>query len=46
MIALLTFVVNRRDLNEFVIIAQVLFVTVLSNSAHEKIIARVNQEEI
>ena len=46
MIPLLTFVVIRHDLNECVIIAQVLRVTVLSNSSHEKIIAQVNQEEI
>ena len=43
MIPLLTFVVIRHDLNECVIIAQVLRVTVLSNSSHEKIIAQVNQ---
>ena len=46
MIPFLTFVVIRHDLNECVIIAQVLRVTVLSNSSHEKIIAQVNQEEI
>ena len=43
MIPLLTFVVIRHDLNGCVSIAQVLRVTVLSNSSHEKIIAQVNQ---